>query len=171
MSLYFITFSENPDFNQSLGNVLSLESYQGRPFSVIHFFTNWCQALNPVTQAFHNTIVFGEKLPSIWSHPAVPLISFQPACFEPNLNSAPSFLKEVVEGKYDAFLDSWSGMLGVWLSGVDGIPGTGDDRRVYIRMGHEMNTNFYPCEYYPRHIERKGTDANLASLPFVCFVI
>ena len=47
-------------------------------------------------------------------------------------------------GDYDAFLNAWADRLKAFVSGPDGSLGTADDRRVYIRLAHEMNGNWYP---------------------------
>ncbi|KAJ3108102.1 hypothetical protein HDU97_002337 [Phlyctochytrium planicorne] len=133
---------EGPDFNQSLGNLQSLQTFQSKPFGVVHFFTQWCQAV--AQKPWYDTIVFQEKLPSIWNDMrAIPLISWQPACFDPDSKTPDTFLKDVVAGKYVDFVDSWAMKLLAFVKGPDGISGTADDRRVYLRLAHEMNTVFY----------------------------
>ncbi|MDQ5853949.1 MAG: hypothetical protein M3380_18170, partial [Chloroflexota bacterium] len=38
----------------------------------------------------------------------------------------------------------WAERLKIFLSGPDGVYGSADDRRAYLRLGHEMNGNWYP---------------------------
>ncbi|KAI8851566.1 glycoside hydrolase superfamily [Chytridium lagenaria] len=135
---------QDADFNQSTYNLQVLQTFQdNRRFGVIQFFTQWCQAV--ANKPYYDTIVFKEKLPSIWDEmKAVPLITWQPACFDPDSTTGDGFIKDVVDGKYNAFVDSWAGKLLDFVKGPDGVSGTPDDRRVYLRLAHEMNTVFYP---------------------------
>jgi beta-mannanase len=41
-------------------------------------------------------------------------------------------------------LRTWAELMKAFVSGPDGILGSADDRRVYIRLAHEMNGNWYP---------------------------
>ncbi|KAJ3331402.1 hypothetical protein HDU76_003292 [Blyttiomyces sp. JEL0837] len=72
------------------------------------------------------------------------MITWQPACWDPDSKTSPTFVKEIAEGAYDSYIDFFGRMLGQFLNGGDGVAGTEDDRRVYLRLGHEMNTGFYP---------------------------
>ncbi|KAI8836630.1 glycoside hydrolase superfamily [Chytridium lagenaria] len=131
-----------PTYDQSLSNVESVETFQRHPFAVIAFYTEWCQALKP--KPWLDDIVFRQKLPSIWDHGAVPLVTWQPACWDPDSPSGDSFVVDIAMGRYDDFVKRWARNLKGFLDGPDGVAGTSDDRRVYIRLGHEMNTALYP---------------------------
>ncbi|KAJ3217275.1 hypothetical protein HDU67_008187 [Dinochytrium kinnereticum] len=131
-----------PTFDPSLANVEGVERFQGRTFGVIHFYTEWCQALKP--KPWLDDGVFRQKLPSIWDHGAVPLITWQPACWDPDSPSSDSFIGDIAAGQHDGFIRAWARNLKGYLDGPDGQAGTGDDRRAYIRLGHEMNTALYP---------------------------
>ncbi|KAJ3206025.1 hypothetical protein HDU67_008423 [Dinochytrium kinnereticum] len=114
----------DPDFNQSLGNLQSLASLHPPTlnFGVIHFFTQWCQAV--AHKPHYDTIVFKEKLPSIWNEmKAVPMITWQPACFDPDSRTGDGFLKEVLGGKHDGFLERWGKALLEFVRGEDGVGG------------------------------------------------
>ncbi|KAJ3298333.1 hypothetical protein HDU76_006467 [Blyttiomyces sp. JEL0837] len=111
----------SPDFDQSLTDLQQLVAYQKRNLAVIHFFTEWCQALSD-GKGYYDTIVFQQKLPLIWD----------------------TMGSDIGNGKYDTFIDSWAKKLQYFVNGPDTVAGTDDDRRVYIRLGHEMNCNFYP---------------------------
>ncbi|KAJ3104807.1 hypothetical protein HDU97_008875 [Phlyctochytrium planicorne] len=89
-------------------------------------------------------LIFNQKLPGIWNHGAVPLITWQPACWDPQAVSNDAFVPEIATGKHDGFIQAWARNLQGFLNGPDGRKGTGDDRRVYVRLGHEMNTAQYP---------------------------
>ncbi|KAJ3177864.1 hypothetical protein HK101_010186 [Irineochytrium annulatum] len=144
-TLFGVYDYQDPDFNQSLGALQDLQAFQNKPYGVIHFFTEWCQAMDPAMFAYYDTIVFDQKLPSIWNEmQSVPFITWQPACFDPKGPTPANFIKDVAQGKHDDFIDAWAKKLMTWISGPDNTNGTADDRRAYIRLGHEMNTNFYP---------------------------
>jgi hypothetical protein len=50
---------------------------------------------------------------------------------------------QAATGEYDAHLRAWADRLKVYLSGPDTTYDTEDDRRVYIRLAHEMNGPWY----------------------------
>ncbi|KAJ3094967.1 hypothetical protein HDU96_001390, partial [Phlyctochytrium bullatum] len=121
-------------WDESLDNIKALESFQKRSFAVIQFYTEWCPALQPNNPWFDD-VVFNKKLPSIWDHGAIPMITWQPACYDPATPSPDTFPADIASGKHDAYLRSFARKLKTFL---------GSDRRVYIRLAHEMNTAQYP---------------------------
>ncbi|KAJ1556330.1 hypothetical protein HK405_001634 [Cladochytrium tenue] len=106
----------------------------------------WCGAV----QSGNMGVTFGDGgyLMNIWNNMhAVPLISWQPFCYDTTGTrvTSDSFTADVAAGNYDSFIDDWAGQLLSFLNGDDGVAGTGDDRRAYLRMAHEMNLNsVYP---------------------------
>ena len=77
------------------------------------------------------------------------MMTWQPACYDPNLPTLSSiskyiktedtFIKNVAAGTYDSYVVSVASQIKSFLSGPDGVYGTSDDRRIYIRLAHEMN--------------------------------
>ncbi len=45
---------------------------------------------------------------------------------------------------YDSYVQQFTSMLKIFISGPDGALGTFDDRRIYIRLAHQMNGDWYP---------------------------
>ncbi|KAI9353263.1 glycoside hydrolase superfamily [Zopfochytrium polystomum] len=130
-----------------VSNVLAFNAFTQKPVGVVNFFTDWCAAINPNNAWFTSQVFDQDKgyLYRIWNTAhAIPLITWQPACWDPNAKTTSSFIKDVSSGKYDSYLKSWGTSLKKFLDGADGKAGTADDRRAYIRLAHEMNLNQYP---------------------------
>jgi hypothetical protein len=72
----------------------------------------------------------------------VPLISWLPYAYD-NW-TAPNPNEIIASGVYDDYIRSFVKNLKVFLSGPDGIFGTNDDRRAYLRFAHQMNGNWFP---------------------------
>ncbi len=118
-----------------MNKVQALESWQGKKTAVVNSFTNWCNQ----TQALDN--LFDHQLNYIWNNQNIPMITWEPVL----CSSTPSNIEVLIaKGKYDTYIKNWSTRLKTFLSGADGIYNTSDDRRAYIRLGHEMNGNWYP---------------------------
>jgi len=118
-----------------MGNVQALESWQGKKKAVVNLFTNWCD------QTTNLDNLFSHQLPYIWNNQNVPLITWEPYLCTSTPNDVEVRAKD---GKYDAYLSNWAARLKTFLSGPDGVYNTSDDRRAYLRLGHEMNGNWYP---------------------------
>ena len=117
--------------------VQALESWQGKKNAVVNMFTNWCNQ----TKSMNN--LFGQQLVNIWNNKNVPMVTWEP--FLCNAGSTPADVEvRAANGEYDAYFNAWATRLKTFLSGADGAFGTADDRRVYIRLGHEMNGDWYP---------------------------
>ena len=119
----------------AMGDVQAMESWQGKKHSVLNLFTDW----TTTTKVMNN--LFGQQLPNIWNNGNVPMITWEPS----TSGQTPSNIEVLIgSGQYDAYINTWAGRLKTFLAGPDGKFGTADDRRVYIRLGHEMNGNWYP---------------------------
>ena len=115
--------------------VQALETRQGKPHAVVNMFTNWCSQ----TKIMNN--LFGQQLVNIWNNKNVPMVTWEPFLCA----STPADIEvRAANGEYDAYLNSWATRMKTFLSGADGAFGTADDRRAYIRLGHEMNGDWYP---------------------------
>ena len=138
-----------------------MEEWQNTPYSIQNLFVPW----NP--DEGHMNWLFDHVLPKISDSGRVPLITWEP--FTPDAESASVDEQALVErgeydaylqsladttsdnievqiknGEYDQYIDRWASRLREWLAGPDGTLGTGDDREAYIRLGHEMNGDWYP---------------------------
>jgi hypothetical protein len=115
--------------------VRAMEEWQGKKHAVVNLFTDWTNS----TKVMNN--LFGQQLPDIWNNGNVPMITWEPFTGA----RTPSDIEvKIAAGQYDAYVSAWAGRLKTFLSGPDGVFGNGDDRRVYLRLAHEMNGDWYP---------------------------
>lgn len=119
----------------AMRDVKALETWQGRNHAVVELFTNW--------NASHKTLdnLFGQQLPNVWANGNVPLVTWEPFT---SANTPSDVEVHIARGDYDTYLRAWAGRLAAFVAGPDGRPDTGDDRRVYVRLGHEPNGDWYP---------------------------
>jgi mannan endo-1,4-beta-mannosidase len=117
--------------------VQAVESWQGKKHAVVVLFTNWCNQ----TKTMNN--LFGQQLPNVWNNGNVPMITWEP--YICTTAGTPNDVEvRIAAGQYDAYVNTWADRLKTWLAGPDGVFGNGDDRRAYVRLGHEMNGDWYP---------------------------
>ena len=116
-----------------MDQVKALESWQGKQNATVVMFTDFCD------RSIKN--LFGQQLPNIWNNRNVPLITWEPFLCSTTPNDVEV---RIARGEYDAYLNSWADKLRQWLSGPDGVYGSADDRRAYLRLAHEMNGDWYP---------------------------
>jgi beta-mannanase len=113
------------------------ERWLGDSLDVQHVFTPWDVREDAVSYLFE------ELLPAIWAAGRVPLVTWEP--FTPAPESTPPDVAErIAAGAYDEYVRQWAERLESWVRGPDGVPGTGDDRRLYLRFAHEANGDWYP---------------------------
>lgn len=115
--------------------VQAMESWQGKKHAVVNLFTDWTNT----SKVMNN--LFGQQLPNIWNNGNVPMVTWEPFTAAQTPNDVEV---RIAAGQYDAYINTWAGKLKVFLSGPNGIYGDADDRRAYLRLGHEMNGNWYP---------------------------
>ncbi|MEO7598811.1 MAG: glycosyl hydrolase, partial [Opitutus sp.] len=123
------------DQGWKMENVRALESWQGKKNAAVVMFTDWTNT----TKIMNN--LFGQQLPNIWNNGNVPLVTWEPFTG----GNTPSDVEvRIAAGQYDLYIKTWAGRMKTFLAGTDGVIGTADDRRAYIRLAHEMNGNWYP---------------------------
>jgi hypothetical protein len=125
------------DGNQGydMGRVAEVEQWQSKKHAVVNMFTNWCGDSKALDS------LFKKQLAAIWKNGNVPMITWEPLL----CGTTPDDIEvRIADGRYDPFINRWATRLVKFLSGSDRKLGTKDDRRVYIRLGHEMNGNWYP---------------------------
>ena len=141
------------EFDTNVFNTYKLEKSIGNfKFSVIPFFTEMCPAVNTNYNWFTD-VVIRQHLNTIWNASSVPMMTWQPSCYQPELPTLSNidggykvkdtFIRDIGQGLHDTYLENVALELKLFLSGNDGIYGNDDDRRVYIRLGHEMNGGWY----------------------------
>jgi mannan endo-1,4-beta-mannosidase len=119
-----------------MSDVAAMEQWQGKKNAVVVLFTNWCNRSKDMNN------LFGQQLVNIWNNGNVPMITWEPHLCTAR-NTPNDIEVRAANGEYDAYFNAWADRLKTWLSGPDGVFGTADDRRAYIRMGHEMNGDWY----------------------------
>lgn len=119
----------------AMDDVRALEDWQGKKNAVVELFTNW----NSSTTVINN--LFNQQLLNIWNNQNVPLITWEPYI----TGITPADIEaRIANGDYDSYINTWAERLKTFLSGPDDIYDTSDDRRVYLRLAHEMNGDWYP---------------------------
>jgi beta-mannanase len=120
-----------------MDQVRAMEAWQGKRHAVVNVFTDWCNR----TKTLDN--LFKQQLPNVWASGNVPLVTWEPYLCSPAATPADVEVR-AARGDYDVYVNAWADRMKAFVSGPDGMLGTGDDRRVYIRLAHEMNGNWYP---------------------------
>jgi hypothetical protein len=120
-----------------ISDIQTLETWQGKKNAMIQYYTGWAGA--PSANGCSGTAneansLFSTFLPAIWSNGNVPMITWEPACIS---------LEDIASGAADTYINDWFDRWKKWLSGPDGVYGTSDDRRGFLRFAHEMNGNWY----------------------------
>lgn len=149
-------FLNGSEFDVTMTQTNKMEAWVGSnfSFSVSHFFSEMCPAMSSSLDWFTNVYVHDHLL-NIWNNGKIPLFTWQPACYGqglPVLANIPAgsqtttpntFIKEFPLKQQDAYLTKVATEIEKYISGPDGQYATADDRRLYIRLGHEMNGNYY----------------------------
>ncbi len=104
--------------------VANLSLWVGKHPVVIVIFTDWCNN-------FMNSL-FYTQLNHIWNSKSIPLITWQ--LYQCNDISQPGIIKLVNNNTFDPYINQFSDRFKKWLTGNDGIYGTDDDRRAYLRL-------------------------------------
>jgi len=118
-----------------MDQVQALEAWQGKKYAVLNLFTNWANDPKVIDNLFQ------QQLPNIWNNQNIPMISWEPY----TIGTTPNDIEvQIANGEHDSYIHHWADQLKAFLSGPDGQYGTADDRRVYLRLAHEMNGDWYP---------------------------
>lgn len=79
-------------------------------------------------------------LENTWDSGSVPILTWE---LQEDRNDKKSHLQEIETGQKDDLIRQEGDMLKEFTAGPDGKSGTDDDRQVYLRLGHEMNGDWY----------------------------
>ena len=126
-------------------HVDAMEDWQGKKHAVVNIFTSWCDEASYIDNFFEVQLI------NLWENGNVPMITWKPnvGCGDVNnpLHPTPDDVEvRAADGEYNVYLRSWAEHLKTFLAGDDGVYGganISDDRRVYLRLGHEMNGDWY----------------------------
>lgn len=147
----------NNEFDLNMTNINRMEKWlgggkKGFKHSVLQFFTEWCPAMS-MNLDWYTTVTVRSHLHTFWSAGSVPLMTWQPTCYDPSLNSQSlisksiktpdNFLVQIGSGMHDSYIYKMIEEIKDFLAGPDGVYGNRDDRRMYMRLGHEMNGNWF----------------------------
>jgi hypothetical protein len=108
-----------------MDQVANLSLWLGKQQAVIVLFTDWCN--NSLNSLFYS------QLMHIWNSKSIPMITW--GLIECNGISQPGIIKLVNNNTFDTYINQFGDRLKKWLAGNDGIYGTSDDRRAYLRLG------------------------------------
>ncbi len=117
--------------------VRDMESWQNKKHAILNMVTSWCNEATAMDNLFE------QQLMNIWNNQNVPMITWEPFLCSPS-RTPQDVEVQAARGTYDAYFNTWAERLKGFLSGPDGVYNSRDDRRVYLRMGHEMNGDWYP---------------------------
>jgi mannan endo-1,4-beta-mannosidase len=120
----------------NMQEVHNLETWQGKRNATVELFSDFCNSSSFMYNLFHRQLL------NIWNNHNVPVITWQPALC--NTSTPRNIDERIAIGDYDSYLNAWAEGLKAFLAGPDGVFGTSDDRRAYIRFAHEMNGTWYP---------------------------
>lgn len=81
--------------------------------------------------------LFGQTVPSLWQAGRNPILTWE--LFLTTQSTPEDILTRVVDGEYDNYIAEWTTRLNNAAEASDDTHPT-----VYIRLGHEMNGNWYP---------------------------
>lgn len=120
-----------------MDQVRAMEAWQGKRHAVVNLFADWCNRAKTLDNLFR------QPLPNVWANGNVPLVTWEPYLCSPAATPADVEVR-AARGDYDAYITTWVTRLRAFVSGPNGHLGDDDDRRVYLRLAHEMNGNWYP---------------------------
>jgi hypothetical protein len=115
----------------NMDQVANLSSWIGKHPTVVVLFTEWCETTM--------NSLFYTQLRNIWNSSSIPIITWQ--LFGCGDIGQPGVVKLVNNNTFDAYINQFGDHLKKWLAGNDGIYGTSDDRRAYIRLGMKSVEN------------------------------
>ncbi len=116
----------------NMSEVTAEEQWQGVPHAVVHLFTDF--------DSTQMNNLFDQQMIAIWNHGSVPMVSWMPYH---GASTPTDIAARIAAGDYDLYLQAWSDRMRAFLAGPDGMLGTSDDRRAYLRFAHEMNSHWY----------------------------
>jgi len=120
---------------------LGLEKWVSRTDDTEMTYTNWVDSF---TNEWFTTLV------NVWNdNRTAPIVSWQPIIGWDSSKAPLDVCSRISNGEYDTYIKDWITHFDQFLRGLDGIWDTADDRSAYMRLGHEMNGNWYP--WSPAH--------------------
>jgi hypothetical protein len=107
----------------------NLSSWVGKRQAIIDIYVGWC---NHSFGWFYNL-----DLNTTWRTGSVPMITW--VIIDCSERYESGIIKLVNNNTFDGYINQFSDRLKEWLAGPDGIYGTDDDRRAYLRLGMKLD--------------------------------
>ena len=115
-------------FRDFTGN---LSLWVGKRQASTDIYTDWCNnSLGPF---------FDLDMDNAWNRSMVPLITWEITVCNHTAEDDPGITKRINNNTYDPYINQFGDRLKKWLAGPDGIYGTNDDRRAFVRLGMKFN--------------------------------
>lgn len=133
LSFFNSAYNDNPQY-ETMELTASLEQWLGLKYSAAVYFINMdYDSIDPA---------FDISATNLWNAYKVPIMTWMPIRMNSSWNAVSTVL--LGNGSEDEYLRAFFNRLSIFISGPDRILHTVDDRRMYIRLGHEMNGGWYP---------------------------
>lgn len=120
----------------STGN---LSLWVGKRQASIDIYTDWCNnSLDPF---------FDLDMDNVWNCNMIPFITWEITDCNHTDEDDPGITRRINNNTYDPYINKFGDRLKKWLAGLDGIYGTNDDRRAFVRLGMKYTIlvgHFFP---------------------------
>ena len=128
-------------------------TFQGKQMAINQVYEDWCST---------NLSYIWSMASWTWAKNMVPMITWEPQNMtcggtEPNNPD-----QAIANGDYDTYINNFIADAKTFLDGPDGVYGTSDDRRIYLRFAHEANGSSY--EWGPNTSGRGNTAASFIAM-------
>lgn len=111
-------------------------------------FTGKTPGVKTLFEDFDHTHVAKAEgdLTQAWNEGTVPILTWELGAKgnDPKHTPNSDIDVRIAQGQKDTYIDDYASMIHRYVAGPDGRIGTNDDRKVYLRIAHEMNGNWYP---------------------------
>ena len=112
----------------------NMQTWENKPNAVGTEYVTWCP--RDITYTF-------DIAQELWTDNNVPEIVWQPEDLGCKTDTSDPDT-QIASGQWDTYMTDFFNAAKTFLAGPDGVYGTSDDRRIYIRFAHEPNGNWYP---------------------------
>ena len=119
----------------------NLSLWVGKRQASIDIYTDWCNnSLGPF---------FDLAMNNVWNRSMIPFITWEITDCNHTDEDDPGITKRINNNTYDPYINQFGDSLKKWLAGLDGIYGTNDDRRAFVRLG--MTYTVFLGHFFPNY--------------------
>ena len=119
----------------------NLSLWVGKRQASIDIYTDWCNnSLGPF---------FDLAMNNVWNRSMIPFITWEITDCNHTDEDDPGITKRINNNTYDPYINQFGDSLKKWLAGLDGIYGTNDDRRAFVRLG--MTYTVFVGHFFPNY--------------------